>query len=339
MKFKSEINNNNIDFSILLNNGEFIYNKLSLNNKDKLFSLFKLSELYLLEENLNSSINLEKNSSALALKLPESFYLNTLDKKEIQKLQNKIKNSNYLNHISNNFKLKGKSDDFIKNTTKKIILNKSEIIKNTFINLYKSYMFYYIFISVIHKNLILRFNKYQRNSFITPDFELSKNFYSSYEYYINLNKGDLNWINKNISFFNIFKKELMNVLILTHSLVEDIFSNNNYSLTFNNYKEELINLIYISSKNIKKTKMSKPLIINNLNEEIEKTKIKTIQFNTFIYSYDRLEKNNLNYIIKELNDFINIDNFNIFIKYGNIKMDLLFTEIQHIYLNIINFKR
>ena len=341
MNFKNILIDNMFNISIDLKNMEWLEYDFTIDKKnDELFKFFKLIEVYLIEKSLKSEINLDKKSSALALKLPDAFYLSNCDKKELTKLNNKIKNSSYLKEIIELYKLKGKDECFIKEKTKLIITNKSIEIQNNLKNIYKMYMFNYIYVSVIYEMLKNRENKYKLNSLIKPNFNLSKHFYSCYEYYVNFGKGDLKWINKMFSYFDIFDKEIKTISILTYSLINDIFENDNYNLTFNTYKEKLINLILTLSKNIKEAKMKRPLVINNVNEEIDFLNIKSCNFNNLIFYYDRLEKTNLNLLTEEFKNNISFINFETFVKFGNIKLNILTPEItnNHLNLNIISQK-
>ena len=92
MNFKNILIDNMFNISIDLKNMEWLEYDFTIDKKnDELFKFFKLIEVYLIEKSLKSEINLDKKSSALALKLPDAFYLPNCDKKELTKLNNKIK--------------------------------------------------------------------------------------------------------------------------------------------------------------------------------------------------------------------------------------------------------
>lgn len=339
MIFKN-ILSNNIDILLDIDKNkdwiEYKFNKEHLNSE--LYKFYKLGEMYYLEDFIGSKLNLAKNSSAISLKLPEVFYLNNNDKKDQTKLNNKIKNSEYIKKIILNYKLKGKTEEQITKLVKKIILNKREILSKNVINIYKAYFFNYFFISVILINLKNRENKFKLNSFINSDFSMSKNFYSCFEYYSKFRKEEnAKWKNKIISYFDIFDKELKTLSILTYSLIEDLFSTNDYMLSFNEYKDKFVNLLWILNKNIKECKMKRPLVINNIYDEIENLNIKICNFYNLVFYYDRLEKLNLNQVSDDFSNIF-IKNFETKIKFGNIKLELYMEEITLAYLNVNSLK-
>lgn len=315
---------------------EYEFNKEHINSE--LYKFYKLGELYYLEDFIGEKLNLAKKSSAISLKLPELFYLNSNDKKEQTKLSNKIKNSDYINKIISNYKLKGKTEEQIKQFIKKIIFNKKEIMSKNIINIYKTYFFNYFFVSVILMNLKNRENKFKLNSFINSDFTMSKNYYSCFEYYSKFNKEENSkWKSKIISYFDIFDKELKTLSILIYALIDDLFSTNNYMLSFNEYKDKFVNLLWGLNKNIKEAKMKRPLVINNINDEIENLNIKICNFNNLIFYYDRLEKLNINQVSDDFSNIF-IKNFETKIKFGNIKLELYMEEITLAYLNVNSLK-
>lgn len=325
----------NMNLSTDLVNNEWVESNFNFNNKDtSLFNFFKFGELCLLDK----ALKLNKSFKLPSFKTITPFYLLSDNKKELTKLSTKIKNSELLKYIDNKYSLKGISLDVKNSLLKKVVINKMELLANDIKNIYKTYMFNYLFISVVEKNLLNRLLKYELNSFILPNFSVSNTYYACYEYFINLNKEDFKWINKMESYFDIFKKEIQTISFLIHSLIEDIFSNSNYLLTFDEYKSEFVNLILSLSKNIKYSKINKPTIINNIYDEINNLNINSCEFKKLIYIYDRLEKNLISNVSNEFKD-IKFNNFNIFISYGKIKSEIIMPEINDNYLNLYSNKK
>lgn len=260
------------------------------------------------------------------LKEKKEFYFSGNKSKDKLKLKTRIKKSPFLKNLEDKFVLLGLSDDTKELRLKEFIENKTNIIYQNSVDIYKTYVFNYLFLSILFEKLIKREKIFKENNLIKADLTIAKFYYLNSYYYNTYNKNNLVWKSKIKNWIIIFEKELKSISLLLYALIDDLFENENFFLSFNNYKEELINLVNDLSKNIKQLKKQKDPIIENLNERFDRLSIKSFNFNNIFIMYNNLVNYKVNQLINNYNISVNFSHIQV--NFGEIQSNIVFENLK-----------
>lgn len=323
MRFKSCFHDNIIDcelvneievFHYTFDNGLFKY----------MNPFYCLIEKNYLESNLNGFF--KAPSSGIEIKSErKEFYWQSSD--PLKKLKMRVSKSQAIKKYKDELLDSGVESLEIQEFMKLNQLALVNKLESTVKNIYKSYIFNRIFAEVINLNLTERKNRWGMRSLITPDFNLSKNFYAGIEYYSKINKVDTYWLDKYKKYFEIFFYELNITSALTFAISNDIIDNNEldfFERANGKHQEVLSSIVSKATRNVKKTIANTPLLFKDINSEIKEANV-FINLNNFLIEYNELKNK----------DFNSFSNKKFGVNFGSVENIISFPNIENGYEDLL----